>query len=136
MARQTSDSRRVTAGRNPSTGAAVLDRPETVASTTQADDDRLQQEMLRLVEASREGRLSERGRAGQFDGNNRKLIEGVNLILDAILLPIGEGNRVLAQISAGKIDELIAQTYSGDHEKMKLAVNNVAISSTKLAEGD
>ena len=30
-------------------------------------------------------------------------------MLDAILLPIGEGNRILAQISAGKIDELIAQ---------------------------
>ena len=40
-------------------------------------------------------------------------------MLDAILLPIGEGNRILAQVSNGKIDELIAQTYKGDHEKMK-----------------
>ena len=47
-------------------------------------------------------------------------------MLDAILLPIAEGNRVLAQISAGKIDEKIQQTYHGDHEKMKLSVNNVA----------
>ena len=47
-------------------------------------------------------------------------------MLDAILLPIGEGNRVLALISNGKIDELIAQTYKGDHEKMKQAINNVA----------
>ena len=47
-------------------------------------------------------------------------------MLDAILLPIGEGNRILAQISNGKIDELIAQTYKGDHEKMKQAINNVA----------
>jgi methyl-accepting chemotaxis protein len=47
-------------------------------------------------------------------------------MLDAILLPIGEGNRILAQISSGKIDELISQTYKGDHEKMKLAINNVA----------
>ena len=48
-------------------------------------------------------------------------------MLDAILLPIGEGNRILAQISSGKIDELIAQTYKGDHEKMKQAVNNVGM---------
>jgi methyl-accepting chemotaxis protein len=48
-------------------------------------------------------------------------------MLDAILLPIAEGNRILAQISAGKINELIAQTYKGDHEKMKQAVNNVGI---------
>ena len=51
----------------------------------------------------------------------------MNTMLDAILLPIGEGNRILAQISNGKIDELIAQTYKGDHEKMKQAVNNVAL---------
>ena len=52
-------------------------------------------------------------------------MRGVNAMLDAILLPIGEGNRILAQISNGKIDELIAHTYKGDHEKMKQAVNNV-----------
>ncbi len=56
-------------------------------------------------------------------------------MLDAILLPIGEGNRILAQISNGKIDELIAQTYKGDHEKMKQAVNNVAAVSAEPAEG-
>jgi methyl-accepting chemotaxis protein len=84
-------------------------------------------EITRLVEASRDGRLTERGRADQFDGTYREIVAGVNTMLDAILLPIGEGNRILAQISAGKIDELIAQTYKGDHEKMKLAVNNVAI---------
>jgi methyl-accepting chemotaxis protein len=47
-------------------------------------------------------------------------------MLDAILLPIGEGNRILAQISNGKIDELITATYKGDHEKMKVAINRVA----------
>ncbi len=84
------------------------------------------QEIARLVEASKDGRLTERGRADQFDGVHREIVESINEMLDAILLPIGEGNRILAQISSGKIDELIAQTYKGDHEKMKLAVNNVA----------
>jgi methyl-accepting chemotaxis protein len=84
------------------------------------------QEIMRLVDASKEGRLSERGKATLFNGTDREIIQGVNEMLDAILLPIGEGNRVLAQISGGKIDELITQNYKGDHEKMKLAVNNVA----------
>src|SRR5579862_9121781 len=87
----------------------------------------LSQEIMRLVEASQEGRLSERAQAEKFDGVHREMMQGVNAMLDAILLPIGEGNRILAQISAGKIDELIAQTYKGDHERMKQAVNNVAI---------
>ncbi len=84
-------------------------------------------EVMRLVDASKEGRLSERGKATLFNGIHRELIQGVNEMLDAILLPIGEGNRILAQISAGKIDELIAQTYKGDHEKMKIAVNSVGL---------
>ena len=87
----------------------------------------MQKELTRLVVASKEGRLSERGKADQFQGAYAGIVRGVNEMLDAILLPIGEGNRVLSQISAGKVDELIGQTYSGDHEKMKLAVNNVAI---------
>ena len=62
----------------------------------------------------------------QFQGAYAEIVRGVNTMLDAILLPIGEGNRILAQVSNGKIDELITQTYKGDHEKMKQAINNVA----------
>jgi methyl-accepting chemotaxis protein len=110
----------------PSASTAILELPAKDAARNQADA-QLQQEIVRLVEASHDGRLGERGRTDRVEGNNRKVIEGVNEMLDAILLPIAEGNRVLAQISAGKIDELITQTYRGDHEKMKLAVNNVAV---------
>jgi methyl-accepting chemotaxis protein len=87
----------------------------------------LQKELARLIEASKEGQLTDRGKPEQFQGAYAEIIRGVNTMLDAILLPIGEGNRILAQISSGKIDELIAQTYRGDHEKMKLAVNGVAL---------
>jgi methyl-accepting chemotaxis protein len=87
----------------------------------------LQKEMVRLTHASQEGLLSERGKPEQFKGSYAEIVHGVNTMLDAILLPIGEGNRILAQISSGKIDELIAQTYRGDHEKMKQAVNNIAV---------
>ena len=86
----------------------------------------LQKELGRLTVASHEGQLSERGKPDQFQGAYAGIVKGVNDMLDAILLPIGEGNRILAQISDGKIDELIAQTYKGDHEKMKQAVNRVA----------
>jgi methyl-accepting chemotaxis protein len=128
MARQTIDRRETTSGSNPSTGAAVLEPPVSGARKKQGRDrgELLREEILRLVEASRAGRLSERGRVEKFEGNDRALVEGVNSMLDAILLPIAEGNRVLAQISEGRIDETITQTYHGDHEKMKLAVNNVA----------
>ena len=83
-------------------------------------------ETAALVKASGEGKLGTRADAARHQGEYRNIVAGINEMLDAILLPIGEGNRVLAQVSAGKIDELIALTYKGDHEKMKLAVNTVA----------
>jgi methyl-accepting chemotaxis protein len=86
----------------------------------------LQREFARLTEASKEGQLSDRGKPEQFQGAYAEIVRGVNAMLDAILLPIREGNRILAQISEGKIDELITQTYKGDHEKMKVAINKVA----------
>jgi methyl-accepting chemotaxis protein len=88
---------------------------------------RLVSEGTALTKAAVDGQLTARADVAKHEGDFRKVIEGFNATLDAILLPIGEGNRVLAQISAGKVDELIAQTYRGDHEKMKQAVNNVAV---------
>jgi len=113
---------------------------ELIAQTYKGDHEKMKQavntvavvlqgmhkELARLTDASKDGLLSERGKPAQFQGAYAEIIAGVNQMLDAILLPIGEGNRILAQISNGKIDELIAQTYKGDHEKMKQAVNNVA----------
>ena len=80
-----------------------------------------------LIKASAEGRLDTRADISKHQGAYAGIVKGVNEMLDAILLPIGEGNRILAQISNGKIDELIEDTYKGDHEKMKQAVNRVAL---------
>src|ERR1039457_6587840 len=114
-------------GDNGGNGHGDHDR---VSSAQKAGDGKVMlvsQEIMRLVDASRDGRLTERGRVDQFDGVYREIVQGINEMLDAILLPIGEGNRIIGQISNGKIDELIAQTYKGDHEKMKQAVNSVAV---------
>src|SRR6185312_7679805 len=83
---------------------------------------RFQGELAKLTEFSHQGRLEKRGDMAAFQGTYGEIIKGVNEMLDAILLPIGEGNRILDQIAHGKVDELVAQTYTGDHEKMKLSV--------------
>jgi methyl-accepting chemotaxis protein len=74
------------------------------ATTDNTQDDVLLvcQEIMRLVDASKEGRLSERGHIAQFEGSSREIIGGVNEMLDAILLPIAEGNRVLARSPTAK----------------------------------
>jgi methyl-accepting chemotaxis protein len=88
---------------------------------------RFQAELGKLIDYSKQGQLERRGEASGFQGVFGDIIKGINQMLDAILLPIGEGNRILAQVATGKVDELIAKTYEGDHEKMKQNVNNIAL---------
>jgi hypothetical protein len=111
MANQATNGWRIP-GRNSSTGAAVLDRPGIAALMTHAGD-RLQEQALLPTETSRAGRPSGRRTTGQLEENNRQL-------------------RILAQIGAGTVEELITQTYTGDHEEIKLAADNVAVALQAL----
>jgi methyl-accepting chemotaxis protein len=110
-----------------------------VATTLQG----LQKELQRLTIASRDGQLSERGKPEQFKGAYAEVIGGVNEMLDAILLPIGEGNRILSLISGGNLRQRVEIVCKGDHDKMKQAVNGVhtwlsdlIAYVTKIANGD
>jgi methyl-accepting chemotaxis protein len=78
-----------------------------------------------LIKASGDGKLTTRANAGTHQGEYRKLLEGVNEMLDAILLPIGEGNRVLSLIRGGNLREKVEIECHGDHAKMKDAINGV-----------
>ena len=114
---------------------------ELIAKTYQGDHERMKQnvngialvlqkfkaELAKLTEFSRQGQLEKRGDAAAFQGAYGDVIKGVNEMLDAILLPIGEGNRILDQIAHGRIDELVAKTYQGDHERMKQNINGIAL---------
>ena len=66
-----------------------------------------------------------RADATKYEGSNRKLFEGINQLLDAMLLPIAEGNRVLRQIRGGNLRERMEIECKGDHQQMKEAVNGV-----------
>ena len=96
-----------------------------------------------LIKASAEGKLDTRADAGKHHGDYRKIVEGVNEMLDAILLPIGEGNRVLSLIRGGNLREKVDVACKGDHAKMKDAINGVhewlsalVAYVTKVANGD
>jgi len=103
----------------------------------------LAKELGRLTQASREGQLSERGKSDQFQGAYAGIVKGVNEMLDAILLPIGEGNRVLTMIRGGNLREKVEIACKGDHAKMKDSINGVhgwltdlIAYITKVANGD
>jgi methyl-accepting chemotaxis protein len=96
-----------------------------------------------LEKAAEEGKLSTRADASKHEGDYRKVIEGINSTLDAIILPIAEGNRVLRLIREGNLREKVEIACKGDHEQMKNAINGVHAwlvelveYVTKIANGD
>ncbi len=92
-------------------------------------------ELQRLIAASTEGKLSERGAANQFVGDFAKLVSGINGMLDAIILPIAEGNRVLELVSDGDLRQYVEIDCEGDHEKMKDAINTLVQNLSNVAVG-
>ena len=101
------------------------------------------QEITRLVEACKAGNLSERGRVEQFTGVYKEMIEGVNEMLDGILMPIDASVRVLSQLAIGNLRETVEIDCKGDHAKLKNAVNRMHKGLTsivdyvaKIARGD
>ena len=100
-------------------------------------------EVQRLIKASTAGELSQRGDETRFVGDFASLIAGINAMLDATLLPIEEGNRVLNLASVGDLREMVEIACQGDHRRMKDSINalidNLRVSASladKIADGD
>jgi methyl-accepting chemotaxis protein len=90
-------------------------------------------EIQRLIHASTAGQLSERGVPDRFPGDFAGLVDGINGMLDAILLPIAEGNRVLKLVSTGSLLERVEIDCEGDHRRMKDAINTLVDNLSSFA---
>jgi methyl-accepting chemotaxis protein len=77
-----------------------------------------------LVSAAVDGRLATRADASQHQGDFRKIVDGVNGTLDAIVGPINEVRRIMTSIEQGDLTQSITQDYQGDFKALKEAVNN------------
>ena len=81
------------------------------------------QEILRLVNAFQEGRLSERGKASELKSVHREAIEGVNKILDSVSAPLHVASKFLEHIGKGEIPAKIAEDYNGEFNVLKNNLN-------------
>ena len=83
----TTEAKKLHSGGNGNGGNGHGENIRAGSSKQPVEDDSalVLQEIMRLVDASKEGRLSERGKATLFNGTHREMIQGVNQKLDAIL---------------------------------------------------
>lgn len=76
-----------------------------------------------LVKASVEGRLSVRADASAHQGDFKKIIQGVNDSIDAIVNPLTVAAEYVDRIAKGDIPAPINQEYRGDFNKLKDNLN-------------
>ncbi len=79
-----------------------------------------------LSAAAVEGRLESRADAARHQGDYRKIVEGVNETLDAVVNPIHEAAQVLEQLARRDLQVRVRGDYRGDHAKIKEALNATA----------
>jgi methyl-accepting chemotaxis protein len=79
-----------------------------------------------LAKAAVEGKLTTRADGSKHQGDFRKILEGVNQTLDAVLAPIDEAAQVLERLSQRDLRVRVKGNYQGDHAKIKESINATA----------
>jgi methyl-accepting chemotaxis protein len=80
-----------------------------------------------LAQNASEGKLSSRGNADKYKGAYKDIIQGLNLTLEAVALPIQEASAVLEKLAAKDMTTRMIGTYQGNFLKIKDSVNSAAI---------
>lgn len=81
------------------------------------------EDILSLTKAAVEGRLDTRADATRHQGDFRKIVEGVNDTLDAVINPLNVAAEYVDRISKGDIPEKITDAYQGDFNAIKNNLN-------------
>src|SRR5579872_203040 len=76
-----------------------------------------------LSKAAVEGKLSTRADASKHQGDFRKVVEGVNATLDAVIGPLNVAADYVDKISKGNIPAKITDNYNGDFNTIKSNLN-------------
>jgi methyl-accepting chemotaxis protein len=76
-----------------------------------------------LVEAAIQGKLATRADAGKHGGDFRKIVQGVNETLDAVIGPLNVAAEYVDRIAKGDVPPRISDNYNGDFNEIKNNLN-------------
>jgi len=88
----------------------------------------------RLSKAGVEGRLDVRVDAGQHQGDFRKIVQGVNDTLDAVIGPLNVAAGVINRVAQDEIPEPITERFSGDFEALRNNLNTMTDSLRRVRQ--
>ncbi|MEW6258588.1 MAG: MCP four helix bundle domain-containing protein [Thermodesulfobacteriota bacterium] len=76
-----------------------------------------------LVQAAIAGKLATRADASKHQGDYRKIVQGINDTLDAVIGPLNVAAEYIDRISKGDIPPKITDSYNGDFNEIKNNIN-------------
>ncbi|MDM8535933.1 methyl-accepting chemotaxis protein [Desulfobacterales bacterium HSG17] len=96
-----------------------------------------------LTKAATEGQLDIRGDAEKFGGEYSRIINGINMTLDAVIGPLNVAASYVDRISKGDFPEKITEEYKGDFNEIRNNINLLVENlrgtvkvAEKIADGD
>ena len=95
----------------------------STATRSQSRSNAVAEEIRRLVAATVGGKLDERARVDQFDGQDKVMLQGINDLIDAFAAPFNVSAEYVDRISKGDIPEKITDEYKGDFNEIKNNLN-------------
>ncbi|MDR3568913.1 MAG: methyl-accepting chemotaxis protein [Syntrophobacteraceae bacterium] len=87
-----------------------------------------------LVKTALDGNLASRADAKKHHGDYRKIVEGVNSTLDAVIRPLTVAAEYVDRISKGEIPPKIVETYKGDFNEIKNNLNTLLVCMEEVTE--
>jgi len=94
-----------------------------------------------LSKAAIAGNLSTRADVSRHQGDFRKIVQGINDTLDAVITPLNVAASYVESIANGDVPNQITETYHGDFNTLKnnlnqciAAINNLITDANQLAE--
>ena len=85
----------------------------------------------RLAQAAVDGKLDVRADAAKHQGDFRKIVEGLNNVMEAIVGPVTEITRVMTAVERGDLTQSITVEYKG---QLKVLCDTVNATAAKLAQ--
>jgi methyl-accepting chemotaxis protein len=89
-----------------------------------------------LAEAGVEGKLKTRANAAKHQGDFRKVVQGVNDTLDAVIGPLNVAAGYIDRIGKGEVPEKITDSYNGDFNTIKNNINSCVDGLQGLVEAN
>lgn len=97
-----------------------------------------QEEIQKLIAGASAGRLTDRIAVETFDGFFKQIGEGINRLLETVVTPLTEAQRVLEGVAQGDLTRTMEGAYEGEYDRIKASVNtaihNLASTVTTVRE--